>query len=328
MTGAAARIGMVGAGAWGCALAGVAASNGPVRLWARDAAAVASIAASGVAPRLPAVRLDPAVQATARLDDLSDCDALLVVVPAAATAAVLARLAGWSPRPLVLAAKGLAPDGVALADLARAALPGWPVALLSGPTFAEEVAAGLPAAATLACADDSLAMALAARLGRPAFRLYTTADVVGVGLGGAMKNVLAVAAGVVAGRGLGENARAAIVTRGFAEMRRVGHALGAEPATLAGLSGLGDLVLTCSGRSSRNFALGVALGEGRGAAAALAASRGVAEGAATAPILCRLATERGLEVPIAAAVADLVAGRATVDAVIVRLLDRPPRPEG
>ncbi len=228
----------------------------------------------------------------------------------------------------MLAAKGLAPGGVALASLAAAALPGWPVALLSGPTFAEEVAAGLPAAATLACADAGLAAALATRLGRPTFRLYTSGDVVGVGLGGAMKNVLAIAAGVVAGRRLGENARAAIVTRGFAEMRRYGAALGAEAATLAGLSGLGDLVLTCTGATSRNFALGVALGEGRSATDALAVSRGVAEGAATAPILAQAAAARDIELPITAAVADLIAGVATVDAIVARLLDRPLRAEG
>ncbi len=321
-------VGVIGAGAWGCALAGVAAAGGPVRLWARDPVAVAAIAATGRAPRLPGVRLDAAVRATAQFADLAGCDVLIAAVPAAATAATVGRLAGWRPRPLVLAAKGFAPGGVALAEVAAAALPGWPVALLSGPTFAEEVAAGLPAAATLACADVDVAATLAARLGRPTFRLYTSGDVVGVGLGGALKNVLAIAAGVAAGRGLGENARAAIVTRGFAEMRRYGAALGADPATLAGLSGLGDLVLTCTGATSRNFALGVALGEGRSAADALAASRGVAEGAATAPILAAAAAQRGIELPIAAAVADLVAGRATVAAVVTRLLDRPLRGEG
>ncbi|MBV8971151.1 MAG: NAD(P)H-dependent glycerol-3-phosphate dehydrogenase [Sphingomonadaceae bacterium] len=320
-------IGVVGAGAWGVALAQLAAAGGPVRLWARDPTTVAAIAATRTAPRLPGRPLLPAVRATANLADLAGCDALLIVVPVTATAAVLAGLAGLAPRPLVLCAKGLGPGGVPLTEVAAAALPGWPLALLSGPTFAEEVAAGLPAAATLACTDADLAARLAARLGRPHFRLYTGGDVVGVGLGGAVKNVLAVAAGVVAGRGLGENARAAIVTRGFAEMRRYGAALGGDPATLAGLSGLGDLVLTCSGARSRNFALGEALGRGVTAAAALAASRGVAEGAATAPILAADARARGIDLPIAAAVADLVAG-AGVDAVIARLLDRPRKSEG
>lgn len=319
-------IGIVGAGAWGCALAQVAAGGGPVRLWARDPATSAAIVATGSAPRLPGIALDPAIRPTANLDALADCDALVIAVPVAATAAVLAHLARWSPRPLVLAAKGLGPGGVSLAAVAAAALP-WPIALLSGPTFASEVARGLPAAATLACADPVIATALAARLSRPAFRLYTSGDVVGAGLGGAVKNVLAIAAGVVAGARLGDNARAAIITRGFAEMRRFGAAMGADPATLTGLSGLGDLVLTCTGPASRNFALGVALGEGNDATTALAASRGVAEGAATAPILVHAAAARGIDLPIAAAAADLIAGRVAVDAVIARLLDRPRRAE-
>lgn len=326
MTGLA-TIGVLGGGAWGTALAQVAAAGGPTLLWARDPATVAAIAATRVSPRLPGVALSRSIRATTDLAALADADALLVVVPAAATAGVLASLAGQRPRPLVLAAKGLAPGGVALADVVTATLPGWPVALLSGPTFAHEVAAGLPAAATLACADPALATALAARLSRPAFRLYTSGDVVGVGLGGAVKNVLAIAAGVVTGRGLGDSARAAIVTRGFAEMTRYGAALGAAAATLGGLSGLGDLVLTCTGAASRNFAFGVALGQGRTAAQALAASAGVAEGAATAPILAQAAADRGIDLPIATAVADLVAGAAAVDAVIARLLDRPLRAE-
>jgi glycerol-3-phosphate dehydrogenase (NAD(P)+) len=322
-----ATIAVLGGGAWGAALAQVAAAGGvATMLWARDATIVAAVNATRTNPRLPGVVLSPAIRATADLDDLAAADALLVVVPAAATAGVLARLAGQRPRPLVLCAKGLGAGGVALAGIAAGVLPGWPLALLSGPTFADEVARGLPAAATLACADAGLATALAARLSRPAFRLYTSGDVVGVGLGGAVKNVLAIAAGVVAGRGLGDSARAAIITRGFAEMSRYGAAVGADPVTLGGLSGLGDLVLTCTGPASRNFAFGLALGRGQSAAAALAASAGVAEGAATAPILARAAAARGIDLPIATAVADLVAG-ASVDAVIVRLLDRPLRPE-
>lgn len=319
-------IGILGGGAWGTALAQVAAAGGQTLLWARNPAAVAAIAA-GRSLHLPGTALAVPVRATTDPCELGGCEALLVVVPAAATATVLAALAGWSPRPLVLCAKGLGPDGVALAEVAAAVLPGWPVALLSGPTFAHEVAAGLPAAATLACADAGLATMLAARLSRPTFRLYTSADAVGVGLGGAIKNVLAIAAGVVAGRGLGDNARAAVVTRGFAEMRHYALALGADAATLGGLSGLGDLVLTCTGGASRNFAFGVALAEGRSAAEALTASRGVAEGAATAPILVRAAAGHGIDLPISAAVADLVAGVATVDGVIARLLDRPLRRE-
>ena len=323
-----ARVGILGGGAWGTALAQVAAAGGTdTVLWARDAAVVAAVNAGRASPRLPGITVATAIRSTAAIGDLDDCDVLLVVVPAAATAAVLAQLAEKAPRPLVLCAKGLGPGGTALTDVVAAALPGWPLALLSGPTFAAEVAHGLPAAATLACADASLAAALAVRLSRPAFRLYTSTDMIGVGLGGAIKNVLAIAAGVVAGRGLGDNARAAIVTRGFAELRRYALALGAADATLAGLSGLGDLVLTCNGPASRNFALGVALGTGQSAAAALTSGRGVAEGAATAPILAAAAAARGIEVPIATAVADLIAGRIAVAEVIQRLLERPLREE-
>ncbi len=320
------RVGVIGAGAWGCALADVAAARGSVVLWGRDPAAIAAIAAGEPAPRL-GVGIDRSVRATAAFADLAACAVLVAAVPVSATAELCRRLDGWTPRPLVLAAKGLAPGGALLADEVAAALAGWPVALLSGPTFAAEVARGLPAAATLACADPGVARELAARLGRPGFRLYTSRDMVGVGLGGAIKNVLAIAAGVVAGRGLGDNARAAVITRGFAELRRYARARGAEAATLGGLSGLGDLILTCSGPASRNFAFGVALGEGADAATALAAGRGVAEGAATAPILVAAAAAHGLDLPIATAVADLIAGTASVDAVIARLLDRPLRAE-
>jgi len=319
-------VGVIGAGAWGCALAQVAATGGPVTLWARDPATAAVITATRQAPRLPTVTLGPGIVATADLADLAACDVLLVAVPAAATA-IVHGLAGQRPRPLVLCAKGLGPGGVALADLVASLLPDWPVALLSGPTFAAEVGGGLPAAAVVACRDAGLAAGLAARLGSPAFRLYTSSDMVGVALGGAVKNVLAIAAGVVAGHGLGDNARAAVITRGFAEMTRFGIALGADPATLAGLSGLGDLVLTCTGEASRNFRFGVALGRGATPAAATAASAGVAEGATTAPILANAAAKRQIEMPIAAAVADLVAGRTTVAAVVTRLLARPRRAE-
>ena len=343
-------IGVIGGGAWGCALAQIAA-GGPVRLWARDAATVATIRATGSAPRLPGIALSPRIVATADLNDLDDCDLLLVVVPAAATASILAGLANQRPRPLILCAKGFGPGGEALADVAAAALPGWSVALLSGPTFATEVAAGLPAAATLACADGALAEALAARLSGRAFRLYATTDVIGVGLGGAVKNVLAIACGVVAGRGLGDNARAATVTRGFAEMRRYGRALGAAEATLGGLSGLGDLVLTCGGPASRNFAFGAALGAGVSrptTAFVIPANAGThlrmhqvmgprvrgddtvdvtVEGALAAPILAAAAAARDIDLPIATAVADLIAGRVTVDAAIERLLARPLRSE-
>jgi len=321
-----ARIGVVGGGAWGTALAIVAAAGGcPTPLWLREGAA--EVSRTRGSPRLSGIALLDAVHPTEDVDALADCDALLIAVPASATAAMLARIAGQRPRPLVLCAKGLDPSGAPLAEVAAAALPGWPVALLSGPTFAHEVARGLPAAATLACRDANLGVATAARLASPAFRIYATSDVIGVGVGGAVKNVLAIAAGIAAGRALGDSARAAIITRGFAEMLRYGAAMGADAATLGGLSGLGDLVLTCTGPASRNFALGFALGRGSTATDALAASDGVAEGAATAPILSAAAARHGIDLPITAAVADLLAGRTSVDDAIARLLARPPRAE-
>jgi glycerol-3-phosphate dehydrogenase (NAD(P)+) len=199
--------------------------------------------------------------------------------------------------------------------------------VLSGPTFAHEVAKGLPTAVTLAAEDQSLAERLRERIARPTFRIYLSDDVAGAEVGGAVKNVLAIACGVVEGHGLGQNARAALVGRGFAEMTRFGLAYGARRETLAGLSGLGDLVLTCSSTSSRNYSLGKGLGEGRSAADLLEDRRTVAEGAFTAPVLARLAHERGIDMPIVQAVSALIAGKANVEQVLEALLSRPPKPE-
>ena len=318
-------IGVIGGGAWGTALAQVAAADGARTLiWAREADVVAGI--NGTHENrlfLPGIALSPQVEAVTKLDALAGADALLVVTPAQAMATVLAGLAGQAPRPLVLCAKGIAPGGRSMAEVAAAALPGWPLAVLSGPTFAHEVAAGLPTAVTLACADEALGRALCERLARPAFRPYWSADVAGACIGGAVKNVLAIACGVVSGRKLGDNARAAVITRGFAEMLRYGLAAGAEAATLGGLSGLGDLVLTCTGTASRNFTLGVALGEGR----VPDAGRTVAEGAATAPVLAAAAAARGVDMPIVAAVAGLIVGSSSADSTIYQLLSRPLRAE-
>lgn len=323
------NIGVIGGGAWGTALAQVAAAGGrETLLWAREPEVVAGInTAHENSAFLPGVALSPAVRAVGDLAALAATHALLVVTPAQAMATVLGHLAGQAPRPLVICAKGIAPSGRSMAEVAADALPGWPVAVLSGPTFAAEVARGLPTAVTLACADEALGRALAERLAQPAFRPYWSADVAGACIGGAVKNVLAVACGVVVGRGLGENARAALISRGFAEMLRYGLARGASAETLGGLSGLGDLVLTCGSTQSRNLSLGVALGRGQSAAEALAGKASVAEGAATAPILAADAAARGVDMPIAAAVAALVAGTASADAVIERLLSRPLRAE-
>ncbi|HEY0625634.1 MAG TPA: NAD(P)H-dependent glycerol-3-phosphate dehydrogenase [Allosphingosinicella sp.] len=324
------KIGVIGGGAWGTALAQVAAAGGEeTLLWAREEEVVESV--NGVhenRPFLPGVALSPAIRATSALADLEACDALLVVTPAQHMRAVLSQLPG-SASPLILCAKGMEESSMKLMhDVAHEAQPEAPIAVLSGPTFAHEVAAGLPAAVTFAVSDRAIGEALVARLARPNFRPYLSDDIVGAEIGGAVKNVLAIACGVVEGRGLGQNARAALISRGFAEMTRFGLAKGARLETLAGLSGLGDLVLTCSSTSSRNFSLGKGLGEGRSAAELLADRRTVAEGAFTAPVLKRAAEAAGVDMPIIAAVCALLAGEASVDAVVERLLSRPLRSEG
>jgi glycerol-3-phosphate dehydrogenase (NAD(P)+) len=323
------RIGILGGGAWGTALAQVAAEGGDTLLWAREEEVVEAVNGSHENRLfLPGIALDPAIRATADLEALAGCDGLLVVTPAQHMRAMLAALPRLSI-PLVLCAKGMEERTMELMhEVARDAQPGAPVAVLSGPTFAHEVAARLPAAVTLASADRAVGEALRTRLARPWFRPYLSDDVVGAEIGGAVKNVLAIACGVVEGRRLGQNARAALISRGFAEMTRFGLARGARAETLAGLSGLGDLVLTCSSTSSRNFSLGKGLGEGRSAADLLADRRTVAEGAFTAPVLARAAAEAEVDMPIVAAVCALLAGEAGVDAIVERLLARPLRAEG
>ena len=323
-------IGVLGGGAWGTALAQVMALGGEdVRLWAREAEVVESVNRDHMNPLfLPDVVLDSRVVATGDLAALSGADVWLVVAPAQHLRAVLAD-APTAHRPtLVLCAKGIEAGSLQLmAEVAGDVAPGCAVAVLSGPTFAGEVARGLPTAITLACGDAALGAALVTRLARPTFRPYLTDDVTGAEIGGAVKNVLAIACGVVVGRGLGENARAAVISRGFAEMLRFGLARGCRAETLTGLSGLGDLVLTCGSVQSRNMSLGVALGEGQAAADLLANRRTVAEGAATAPVLIAAAKAAGVEMPICAGVAALLGG-APVDRVIDALLSRPLRSEG
>lgn len=321
------RIGVIGGGAWGSALAQVAARGGEVLLWAREPEVVTTINADHANPLfLPGVPLSPAIRATGALADLAGVDALLVVAPAQHVGRVLAETPVGAT-PLVMCAKGIEAGSRRLVgEVAHAAHPDAPIAVLSGPTFAHEVAAGLPTAVTLACEDAVLQARLAERLAGPAFRPYASSDVVGAEIGGAVKNVLAIACGVVEGAGLGQNARAALIARGFAEMTRFGLARGARAETLAGLSGLGDLVLTCSSTSSRNFSLGVGLGRGEKAADLLADRRTVAEGAFTAPVLIEAAREAGVDMPIVEAVCRLLDG-ADVRAVTRDLLARPLRDE-
>jgi glycerol-3-phosphate dehydrogenase (NAD(P)+) len=324
-----ATIGVAGAGAWGIALANVAAVAGRrVVLWGRDSEAMREFARSRQSKRLPGAFLAPDILVSDDIGALARCEAALVVVPAQSTRLVAEHLARILPSgvPLVACAKGieLGSDLFMTEVLAQAA-PGRPGAILSGPSFASDVAAGLPTAVTLACADDRRARALALALNGPNFRLYHSDDVRGVEIGGAAKNVLAIACGIASGLGLGPSAGAALIARGFAELSRFGRAFGARPQTLMGLSGLGDLVLTCTSPQSRNFAFGVALG--RGKSAAEAADGQLAEGATTARALLEMARARGVEMPIAESAAAVIAGEQDVRAVVGKLLARPARAE-
>jgi glycerol-3-phosphate dehydrogenase (NAD(P)+) len=323
------KLGVIGGGAWGTALAQVASAGArETWLWAFEPEVVEAVNARREnALFLPGVPLNDAIRATSDLSELDGCDAWLVVTPAQHMRAVLEQ-APECAKPLVLCAKGIEENsGQLLHQVAKDACPDATVAVLSGPTFAHEVAAGLPTAVTLAAEDVALAERLRDRIAQPTFRIYISDDVVGAEIGGAVKNVLAIACGVVEGKGLGQNARAALIGRGFAEMTRFGLAYGARRETLAGLSGLGDLVLTCSSVSSRNYSLGLGIGEGRPVAELLADRRTVAEGAFTAPVLARLARDKGVDMPIVDAVARLLAGEAGVEQVLGDVLARPPRAE-
>jgi glycerol-3-phosphate dehydrogenase (NAD(P)+) len=323
------RIAIVGAGAWGSALATVIARAGrTVTLCARDRAAAEFLRSRRESPRLPAVRIDEPIAIDSIDGDLARQEAILVTVPAQhmreAVRAVAPSLAAGVP--VIACAKGIERGTrqfmtEVIAASARGVLPG----ILSGPSFAAEVARGLPAAVTLAMADESTAAALARALGSPTLRPYHSSDMRGVEIGGAAKNVLAIAAGIVAGRGLGASAAAALVTRGFAELFRFGQAFGARPETLTGLSGLGDLILTCSSAQSRNYSFGIAVGKGHPPREACAQ---LAEGIFTAPVLVEMANEKGVEMPIASAVVDILDGRISVDAAAEQLLTRPFRAEG
>jgi glycerol-3-phosphate dehydrogenase (NAD(P)+) len=324
-------IGIIGAGAWGTALAQLYATAGRrVTLWAREGAVAQGITAEREnTAYLPGVLLHDGIAATTDIGAAAACPVVLLVTPAQHTRAVLGTLPSAPGGPLVVCAKGIERGtGALLPDVVAQACPGAGVAVLSGPSFAGEVARGLPAAVTLACADDALGTALQAALAAPAFRPYRTTDVAGVALAGALKNVVAIACGVVAGRDLGESARAAVLARGLAEMARLAAAVGADAATLMGLAGVGDLVLTATSLQSRNFSLGYALGEGAGAAQVLEGRAAVTEGAHAAGAALTLAERYGVEMPLAAAVDALVAGRAEVGAVMDALLSRPLRPEG
>jgi glycerol-3-phosphate dehydrogenase (NAD(P)+) len=321
------KAGVIGAGAWGTALAQLLASDGQqVALWALEPDVVDAINRAHENPLyLPNIPLSPSVQATGDMAELAACDLLLVVSPAQHLRSVVAQAPAGVP--LVLCSKGIeAGTSLLMSEVAQQAQPDSPIAVLSGPTFAHEVAKGLPTAITLACEDKELGQRLAARIARSSFRPYLSDDVIGAEIGGAVKNVLAIACGVAEGAGLGLNARAALISRGFAEMTRFGLARGARAETLGGLSGLGDLVLTCSSTNSRNFSLGKGLGEGASAADLLANRRTVAEGAHTAPVLRDAARAAGVEMPVVEAVCALLADAVPLNQVIDALLARPLRP--
>jgi glycerol-3-phosphate dehydrogenase (NAD(P)+) len=317
-------IGVAGAGAFGTALAVVqAAAGNPVTLWGRDAAAMQAMDATRANPRLPGVVLPPGLACSADLAGLASAAAVLLVVPAQETERFLrTHGATLPPVPLVLCAKGIDAGSLRMqTEIAVAVVPGHPLAALTGPGFAGEIARGLPTALTLACGDPSRGRALQEALAAPRLRLYLTDDVTGAELGGALKNVIAIACGMAEGAGLGHSARAALMTRGFAEMRRLAVATGGRAETLAGLSGLGDLSLTCNSAQSRNFTLGRALGAGE------SRPGGTVEGVATARAACRLAEARGVEMPIAAAVADVLDGGLTLAQAMEALHSRPLREE-
>ena len=326
------RIGIVGAGAWGTALAVAARRAGSdVVLWARDPALVQIINSDHENPRyLPGIALDPAIRATGDLAEAAAAAVLLLVAPAQNLRQIAGLLAPHlaADRPLVVCAKGIEQGtGALMTEVLAEALPGRPLAVLSGPTFAREVARGLPAAVTLATEDDALGKALAAALGSRRFRPYLTRDLVGAQIGGAVKNVIAIACGIVAGRQLGDNARAALITRGLAEVVRLGRAKGGQSETLMGLSGLGDLTLTCSALQSRNYSLGAALGAGQALADVLAERHTVAEGVFSAAAVSALAQDLAIDMPIAAAVDAVLNRGADIDATIEGLLARPFRAE-
>jgi glycerol-3-phosphate dehydrogenase (NAD(P)+) len=325
--------GVIGGGAWGTALALVCARAGlETTLWAREPEVVDAIRTKNEnSVFLPGVAFDSPVTATGDMADLAACDLILNVTPAQHLRASLAAFAphARTGAPILLCAKGVEQGSLKLmTEVLAETLPDARPAVLSGPSFAGEVARGLPTAVTLACPDEDLGRDLAEAIASPLFRPYLATDMIGAEIGGSVKNVLAIACGVVEGRGLGRSAHAALITRGLAELTRLAQALGGEAETVAGLCGLGDLVLTCSSAQSRNNRIGLALGQGMTLEAALASLGGaVAEGVASAPAVRGLAAKHGVDMPISSAVAAILAGEADIDTAIAGLLSRPLKTE-
>jgi glycerol-3-phosphate dehydrogenase (NAD(P)+) len=325
------RITVLGAGSWGSALSNAIARAGrSVTLWARDPAHAATLTHDRESPYLPGIKLEAEIAITASLHEAAQADAILIVVPAQAMRTVATALSGELKAgiPVIACAKGIERgSGKFMTEVIAECAPRARPAILSGPSFASDVAHGMPTAVTLATQDETLAESLAQALGSTTFRPYHSTDIRGVEIGGAAKNVLAIAAGIVAGRGLGASAAAALTTRGFAELVRFGKACGARSETLTGLSGLGDLVLTCSTPHSRNFSLGIAIGKGHSPEQARSETK-LAEGFYSAPVLIEKARDNHVEMPIATAVAAVLGGKLSVDAAIENLLTRPFRAEG
>jgi glycerol-3-phosphate dehydrogenase (NAD(P)+) len=324
-------IGIVGAGAWGTALAESAAQAGrDVKLWAYERETVEEINQHHTnRVYLPGVTLSPRVKATARVDEIAASDLVLMVTPSQFFRGILQEFAPHlSGKPVIIGTKGFEEgSGKLMSDVLAGVAPDARPGVITGPSFAGEVARGLPTALTIAAPDEKLGNAAANALGSRSLRLYWTEDMRGVQVGGAVKNVLAIASGIVTGRRLGSNAQAALITRGFAELARFGAAMGARPETLNGLSGLGDLILTCSSPQSRNMSLGLALGEGKSLADILGTRKSVSEGTHSAGAVVALAKAKGLEMPICEAVRAVLAGETDVDAAITALLSRPFRAE-
>ncbi len=323
------QIAIIGGGAWGTALATAARRAGcTTALYAREPEIVAAInAGEGNPGFLPGIALPDGIRASADLGDaIRDAEAVILLVPAQFMRRTVEDLARTIPAglPIILAAKGVEQKTTALmSEIVEDILPDHPLAALSGPSFAAEVARGLPVALTLACKDTALGRRLIAMLGSPMFRLYQSEDIVGAEIGGAVKNVLAIACGIVEGRGLGDNARAALITRGLAELMRLGRKKGAATETMMGLAGLGDLVLTCNAMQSRNFSFGHALGQGKSAAEILAERVAVTEGVTSAVSVIQLAAALGVDMPICAAVHAIIHEGRDIDTAIRMLMDRP-----
>lgn len=326
------KLGILGAGAWGTALAqSMCHTECEVLLWAHEAETADEINENHLnSTFLPDIPLNPKIRATSNMENLHDSDAVLLVAPAQFLRPISEKLnTVLKPQcPVLICSKGIETTTLSLlSQVLEETMPNRQIAIFSGPSFAHEVATDLPAAMTLACSDQELGQDLLNALGHPRMRLYWTDDIIGAQIGGAVKNVMAIASGICAGKDLGQNAHAALTTRGFVELVEIGKAFGGRPETLTGLSGLGDLILTCSSTSSRNMSLGQALGRGKTLEEILGARKSVTEGVYTAAAVAKIAEEKNLDLPISTSVHKILTGKLSVDEAIEGLLNRPMKAE-